>query len=258
MIPCHPIRLLVLAGWFFPLAALAAGYDATVQWAQRVELGLPVSGVIRSVDVEPGAHVHRGQSLLALEDVPFKADMDQAEAQVTQRRADRDETARDYKQAKELYDRTVLSAVDLENARLKARRAEAALKAAGAQLRQARYALDHSRITAPFDGWVLEVRAQAGQSLVNALEAHPLITLAAQGEYEARARVPGPVINGLKVGQNVNISVAGKGYLGRLRSIGLEPVGGKGNSEMLYEVGVVFSAPQALLRAGEPARVELP
>lgn len=257
MIPRDLIRSFALAVWFFPLVALAAGYDATVQWGQRLELGLPVSGVIRSVDVEPGARVHRGQLLLALEDVPFRAAVEQAEARVTERRADRDETARDYRQAKELYDRTVLSAVDLENARLKANRAGAALKAAGAQLSQARYELNHSRITAPFDGWVLEVRAQPGQSLVNALEAHPLIMLAAQGEYEVHVRIPGPVVNGLKVGQNVNISVAGEGYAGRLRSIGFEPVAGKGGGETLYEIGVVFTS-HNLLRAGEPARVELP
>ena len=257
MTPCHPMRLLALAVWFFPLVALAAGYDTTVQWARRLELGLPVSGVIRSVDVDPGARVHRGQLLLALEDVPFRAVVEQAEARVTERRADRDKAARDYKQAKELYDRTVLSAVDLENARLKANRTEAGLKAAGAQLSRARYELDHSRITAPFDGWVLEVHAQPGQSLVNALEAHPLIMLAAQGEYEVHVRIPGPVVNGLKVGQNVNISVAGEGYAGRLRSIGFEPVAGKGGGKTLYEIGVVFTT-QNLLRAGEPARVELP
>ena len=201
------IFLLLFAAW------PAFGADATVQWARRVELGLGASGVIKTVAVEAGARAAKGQVLVALDDTPFKATFEQA-------RADRDEAARDYQQAKQLYERTVLSAVELENAKHKSVRAQA-------RFTHAQYALAQSRIEAPFDAWVLEVRAQPGQQVVNKLESRPLVVLAAAGEYLARLRVPSATIDRLKLGQAVNVSVGGKRYAGRIHALTIEPAGGQ-------------------------------
>jgi len=239
-------------------AALAGGFDASVSFAHKAALGLPVSGIVTTVPVEPGAHVARGQLLLALDDTPFRAGVEQAEAEVTRQTANRDEAARDLKQAQELYQRTVLSTVELDNAKLKATRASAALKDARAQLIRARYALTHSRITAPFDGSVLEVRSEAGSTVVNTVEARPLVVLAADGEYLARGRVPGATLDALKLGQAVSVSVGGKTHPGRIQALGLEPVPGKTGADPLYDVAVAFQVPGAPLRAGLAARVELP
>lgn len=223
------------------IATAAFGADGTVQWARRVELGLGASGVIKTVAAESGARVAKGQVLVALDDTPFKAVLDQA-------RADRDEAARDYKQAQQLFERTVLSAVELENAKLKSVRAQA-------RYAQAKYQLDQSRIVAPFDAWVLEVRAQAGQNVVNALEARPLVVLAAAGEYLAQLRVPAATLDRLKIGQVANVTVGGKSYAGRIQSLALEPAGGKADGQ--HDVAVFFQAAE-MLRPGRAAAVELP
>jgi len=223
------------------LAAPAFAADATVQWARRVELGLGASGAVKSVAARPGARVARGQTLLALDDTPFKADLDRA-------RADRDEAARDYKQAQQLYERTVLAAVELENAKLKSVRAQA-------RFAQAQYRLDQSRIVAPFDAWVLEVRAQPGQQVVSALESRPLVVLAAAGEYLAQLRVPAATLDRLQVGQAVNVAVGGKSYAGRIHALAIEPAGGK--SDGGHDVTVLFESAE-LLRPGRAATVELP
>jgi len=218
------------------VATVAFGADGTVQWARRVELGLSVSGTIKTVAVEAGARVAKGQVLVALDDTPFKAEFDQA-------RADRDEAARDYKQAQQLFERTVLSTVELENAKLKSVRAQA-------RYAQAKYQLDRSRIVAPFDAWVLEMRAQVGQNVVNALEARPLVVVAAAGEYVARTRVSGSVLERLTPGAAATVTVAGKNYAGKVHSLALEP--GKGDE---HEVTVAFSAAERL-RPGQSAKVE--
>lgn len=249
-------RLLKLL-WVIPawtLSAHAAGFDATVHWSNRVELGLPVSGVVRSVDAEAGAAVKRGQRLLALDETPFKAAVQRAEAEVVRTRLDREEAQRDHGQAQELYDRKVLSTVELENARNRSARAAAAHRAAQARLAQAQYDLRHSALTAPFDGWVLEVRVRAGESVISTLESRVLVVLAADGEYEARALVPADVLDTLQVGRPANVTVAGKTYAGKVRFLGLEPAAEKGNRPQ-YELRVAFSAPEPL-RAGTPARVE--
>ncbi len=222
-------------------AAPAFGADATVQWARRIELGLGVSGVIKTVSAEAGARVLKGQVLVALDETPFKAVFDKA-------RTERDEAARDYKQAKELYDRTVLAKVELENAQNKSVRAQA-------RFDEAKYQLERSRIAAPFEAWVLEMRAQAGQSVVNALESRPLVVVAAAGEYLARLRVPSATVDRLKLGQSVNVSVGGKSYAGRIHALALEAAGGKSDGQ--HDVAVLFQAPE-MLRPGRAAVVELP
>ena len=219
----------------------AFGADASVQWARRVELGLGASGVVKTVTIEAGARAAKGQVLVALDDTPFKATFEQA-------RADRDEAARDYQQARQLYERTVLSAVELENAKHKSVRAQA-------RFTHAQYALAQSRIEAPFDAWVLEVRAQPGQQVVSKLESRPLVVLAAAGEYLARLRVPSATADRLKLGQAVNVSVGGKRYAGRIHALTIEPAGGK--SEGQHDLAVYFQAGE-MLRPGRAAVVELP
>jgi RND family efflux transporter MFP subunit len=236
------------------VTAQAASFEARVTFARKTELGFAVSGVVQRVDVAPGSQVKKGQSLLALEDTPFKAEVDQAAAEVARRNADQAEAVRDYKQAKELFDRTVLSVVELENAKLKAQRADAALREARARLAAARYALERSAINAPFDAVVLEVRVQPGQSMVSRLEAKPAIVLAALGEYLARGSVSGSRIEGLQVGQAASVLVGGNRYSGRVHSFGLEPQA-PGGSE--HDISVVFSSGAAVLRAGQSASVEL-
>lgn len=234
----------------------AAGYDATVIFGRRVELGLPVSGIVKTVNVMTGQSVTAGQTLMALDDTPFVALVAQAEAGLVRGSADQTVAARDYQQARQLYERTLLSNVELENAKLNAERADAALSQAQARLTQARYELEHSRITAPFDGWVLDARTRAGESITNTLENRPVLVLAEQGEYVARLQVP--LSQTLLMGQQAKVIVAGRQFEGRIATTGLEPVHRAGSGSPQYEIGVAFKTGKLLLRAGQPARVEFP
>ncbi len=242
-----------LSGVLMLVASYAAGagdYEATVHFARRVELGLPVSGVVERVTARPGERASKGEVLVALEATPFQAAVEQAQADVTRAAAVHTEAAREYRQAKELYDRTVLSTVELENAKLAEQRALADLRRARARLERARYELAHSVIRAPFDAWVLEVSAEVGASVVSALEARPIVRLAAIGEYEARAWIAGPKAASIRPGQEAAVVVAGDRYPGRVSRVGLEPAG-----DGRYEVGVAFRTDK-LLRAGASAHVE--
>jgi len=235
--------------------AFAAGFDAKVQWAAKVELSMPVSGIVGSVGAAPGTRVAKDQILVALKEDPFKAKVDEAEAVVAQRTADLREASRDYQQAKELYDRTVLSKVELENAKLKMTRAQAGLKQAKAQLALANIDLSNSRIVAPFDAWVLAVHVQPGETVIHTQEARPMVVLAAHGEYAAQALVPPDVVGTLKLNQNATVTVSGRRYSGRIGSIGLQPASEKTGDDK-FPVRVLFAVPEAPLTTGVPARVE--
>lgn len=245
-------------GWLLlaalgPLTAAGAEYDAVVQYGRTAELGLAVSGIVDVVHVAPGARVRKGQVLLELERTPFEAEVMRAEAAVKRAAADRTEARRDHEQAKELYDRTVLSTVELDNARLRAERAEAEHQAATARLTEARYALERSRLVAPFDGWVLDVRVQAGEAVVSRLEAKPLVSLAPAGEYVARARIAPAGAGAIEPGQAAAVTIDGQRYEGRVHSISVESAA----ADARHEIAVSFPAPPGV-RVGQPARILLP
>jgi RND family efflux transporter MFP subunit len=239
-----------------PAMVVAASFDATVSFARRVELGLPVSGVVATVGAHTGARVTKGQLLVALDETPFQAAVEQARGALARASADRDEAVRDHKTMKEIYDRQLASTVELDNARLKIQRTEGALAQARAALKQAQVDLARSRITAPFDALVLDMRVHVGSSVVSTVESRPVVVLAAQGEYLAAARVPAAAVDTLTAGQGASVTVAGKAYAGRVQTVGLEPVGDKSGGEPLYPVTVAFDAPDVVLRAGQSARIE--
>ena len=237
-------------------SAWAAGFEATIHWAHRLELSTPVSGVIKTVHVVPGAFVKQGQVMLALDPTPFKSALQHARAAEVRAAVARDEAKRDAEQAKELYDNTVLSTVDLQNADNKYKRAQADWSAADADVARAEYRLAYSTIRAPFEGWVLQRNAEPGQTVSSRLAPPTLLVFAAAGRYIARARVPGPQLDRISAGQRIKVKVGGGEYSGSIASIGLEPA--SPGKESAYAVDVVFNVPKALLRAGQRAEVNLP
>lgn len=228
---------------------------ATVEWARKSALATPVSGVIVAVHAEVGAAVKKDTVLLTLDPQPFAAEVKRAQAQVTQARVTLSETKRDREQADELFQRTVLSTVERDNAHNRFARAEAALAQAQAELTQAQYRLRHSELRAPFDGWVAARHAEPGQTVAATLEPPVLIVLVGRGEYLARAQVPAADLGNYKVGQVASVQAGGKRYRATLKSIGFEPVK---NADRLYELAYVFSADDPVLRPGQPATVSAP
>ena len=238
-------------------SARAAGVDAVLEWSRRVELSVPISGVIAQVHVDTGDRVSRGQALLSLDAAPFQAALKQAQALVTQRKLERDDRQRDYRQAQELYERTVLSTVEFENARTQQARTEAAYQEAQAILDDRRYRLRVSTLRAPFDGVVLLRYAQPGQTVATDLKPPILLVVAAAGEYIARTRLPAERIAGLKAGQVVSVQVQGEKFSAKVKNAGLEPLAQTSKADAQYEIDVVFETPH-VLRAGQRAIIEIP
>lgn len=250
------MKPMILAFGLLSLAApvMAADLDARIEWSRRTELALPVSGVVASVAANAGERVAAGQLLLALDEAPFAAAVQEAEALVMRRKVDRDEMARDARQAQELFDRTVLSVVELENAKMKQTRAEAGLKEARAALDRARYRLRVSALRAPFEARVLSRQAESGQSVAAELKPPVLMVIAAAGEYLAQARMDAGRAAALKPGQALNVTTGGQRYSARLKALAYEPAG---NAKEPYLLEAVFATTENL-HAGQPARIELP
>lgn len=247
------VVLILLAGC--AAGAAAAELDGALQWAQRIELGVPVSGVITEVAVDAGDAVGKGQVLLRLDDRGFQAALKKTKAHLQSCRENRDEAERELERAQEMYDRTLLADHDLQMAKIAVSKAEAALAAAEAERTLAALDLEYSQLKAPFDGWVLERRAAPGQAVVSRMQSTTLLTLVESARMRARIMADADELAALAQGTPVQVRVAGKTYSGRVQAAGLEPIGSSAATPR-YPVDVIFeTGSDGPLRAGQAATV---
>jgi RND family efflux transporter MFP subunit len=238
--------------------AAAETVPATLDWSQRVGLGLSVSGVIASVAVQPGQRVEKDQLLAALDDRHLRARIARAEAELEEARQSREEGTRELQRARELYDRTVLSDHELQLAQIGEARAQAAWHRAQAELAEARVVLQQSRIQAPFTGLVVAVTAQPGQAVISGLRAEPLVDLAQDNPLLARAAVSAEQAARLTTDSAVRVEMGGRLLAARVGHVGLEPLTVVDGAPR-YELQVLFDRPQALsARAGLPLLIHMP
>ena len=143
-----------------------------------VPLTTPVSGVVKSVLVDVGQHVKKGQALVTLDATVYQARVMEAEAGVERVKEEGLDADRDLARVKELYSRAVSSTTELDQSKLRHARTASAVKEAQARLIIARKNLEDSTLRAPFDGTVTARMAEPGMYVAATLQPPTLIVLA--------------------------------------------------------------------------------
>lgn len=238
--------------------AAAETYEATLQWGRRVELGLPVSGVVQEIYVDRGQQVVAGQALVMLDPRGFEARLAGARARLAGVLPALEEARHELERAEDLYDRTLLAEHDLELARIEVLKLEAQRARAEARVTRAALRLERSTLRAPFDGVVVARSVEVGEAIVSRMESRTLVVLADDRNYIARAALPAARLAGISIGQEVAVRVGGLALTGRVTAISPEPLARKTGGPR-YEVDVLIPAPaDGGLRIGAPAVVTLP
>ncbi|MBZ0091391.1 MAG: efflux RND transporter periplasmic adaptor subunit, partial [Sulfuricellaceae bacterium] len=245
----------ILAGvaWGFAGSLWAADVPAVLQWSQRVELSPRVSGLVASVAVNVGDRVKAGQALLTLDNRLYQAKVAEGAAAKRRLSSEAAQAKIDLGRVQELYDRTVISTSELDQAKLRNNRTQAQLREAEARLAQDSKDLADATLRAPFAGVVVERRVEPGQNVVVGLQPLPLLALAKSGEMLARMKLTEGQIQKLKNGQAVTVSVGNRTYPGQIKTLALEP-SGSGKEGPSYQADAVFSSADTL-RAGSAALV---
>jgi RND family efflux transporter MFP subunit len=162
-------KILLLAGMLlFPVAVRAA---------DDVRLTTPVSGVVTAVFVEAGQAVRKGDKLVALDDVRYRARLMEAEGGRMGAQQEAEDAEKEVRRAEELYARGVSSTNELDAARLRQARARASLKQAEARYLLAQKDLDDTVLRAPFDGVVKSTESAPGMYVPAELSPPVLIIL---------------------------------------------------------------------------------
>ena len=153
-----------------------SNYSATIRGRQDIDIYPQVSGTISELCVTEGEQVSKGQTLFIIDQVPYKAALQTAEANVSAAKAGVATAQLTYDSKKELFAKQVISQFDLTTAKNQLLTAKAQLAQAEAQRVNAANNLSYSVVKSPADGVVGTLPYRVG-ALVSAAMPQPLTTV---------------------------------------------------------------------------------
>ena len=155
---------------------LSTLYSATIRGRQDIDIYPQVSGTIEKLCVTEGQTVRRGQLLFVIDQIPYRAALKTAVANVEAARAAMATAELTYNSNKELYAQKVVSEFSLKTAENTYLTAKAQLTQAEAQEVNARNNLSYTEVKSPSDGVVGALPYRVG-ALVGANLPYPLTTV---------------------------------------------------------------------------------
>jgi membrane fusion protein, macrolide-specific efflux system len=214
-------------------AVLAGG---TLHAIRQLDVGAQVSGQLKSIDVQLGEKVTKGQPLAQIDPTLSRHALRQAKAVERDLRAQRSAAAARLREAERSGARQqqmlAIGATSRENAEsseatLAVRRAE--LASLDAQLEKARIEIEkaqanvgYTRILAPIDGHVVAIVTQEGQTVIAEQQAPVILKLADLDTMTVKAQVSEADVVRIAPGQRAYFTILGDTetrYEGRLRAI---------------------------------------
>lgn len=155
---------------------LMSRYAATLEGLQLVEIRPQVSGLITRICFNEGDKVHKGQTLFILDQVPYQAAVEVAEANVKSAEAQLATARLTEESNRMLYERDVISTYELQTSRNALAAAEAAYAQAKAQVTTAHNNLSYTVVKSPVDGVAGMIPYKVG-ALVSSSISSPLVTV---------------------------------------------------------------------------------
>lgn len=160
---------------------IPSNYSATIRGRQDIDIYPQVSGTISQLCVNEGQNVTKGQTLFIIDQVPYQAALQTAEANVEAAKAGVATAQLTYDSKKELFARNVVSQYDLSTANNTLLTAKAQLAQAEAQRVNAANNLSYTVVKAPANGVVGTLPYRVG-ALVSASLPQPLTTVSDNSE----------------------------------------------------------------------------
>jgi RND family efflux transporter MFP subunit len=161
--------------------------DGVVQPVKQSTISAQSSGRIATLSVKAGDKVRAGQMLATIDDREAQTGVQRSQAQVAQAQAELRNAQSNFERTRDLQSKGFVSAAALDTADAQLKGAQAGRDQASAGAAQSALAQGFTRVSAPFDGWVLQTHAEAGDL---ATPGKPLLTLYAPLPLRAVMQVP--------------------------------------------------------------------
>lgn len=160
---------------------LSESYTASIRGRQDIDIYPQVTGKIARLCVKEGQRVKQGETLFVIDQVPYRAALQRAVADVHAAEAQVGTARLDFESKQVLLREEVISEYELSMARNALAGAEASLEQARAQETDARNSLSYTEVKSPSDGTVGTLPFRAG-ALVGPSMARPLTTVSDNAE----------------------------------------------------------------------------
>ena len=148
--------------------------DGLVEAVMQSTLSSQISGRVLNLNVKAGDRVKAGQVLATIDDRELQTGVVRSQAQLQQSDAELRQLQIALKRSQELKTQGFVSSAALDLAEAQFKSAQAGRDIAGAATAQAKVTQSYSKVTAPYDAWVLETSVQTGDL---ATPGKPLITV---------------------------------------------------------------------------------
>lgn len=213
-----------------PLASVAIGYflyqhftyvttdNAQIE-AHSLMLAAKVGGFIKEAKVQEGDKVKANDLLIEIDGRDYETALKQAKSELTSIEAKEKDAERNFHRISELFAREAVSRQQYDTASANFSEIKAKYDSISAQLSQAEFNLENTKIRAPANGFIAKRSAESGQ-LAN--PGTPLIGFVSAEERWVIANFKETDIESIKVGAPVIIEVdalSGHGYKGHVESI---------------------------------------
>ena len=160
---------------------ISTSYSAAIRGRQDIDIFPQVAGTIAQLCVTEGEKVSQGQTLFIIDQVPYKAALQTAEAQVEAARAGVATAELVFKSKQQLFEEDVISQFELSTAQNQLLSAKAQLSLAEAQRTNAANNLSYTVVKAPARGVVGTLPFRVG-ALVGPSIPRPLTTVSDNSE----------------------------------------------------------------------------
>lgn len=198
--------------------------SAILEPSQLVNVGAQVSGQLKTLHVELGQTVKRGDLIGEVDSIPQANGLRIANATLATVEAQRRAREIQLRQAEQTYQRQrtlkgahIVSTANLETAQSAFRALEAEVEALDAQITRAsvevenaKVNLGYTKVRAPIDGTVVAVVTKAGQTLNAAQAAPTIVTLAQLDTMRVKVQISEADIGRIRIGQAVRFTVMGE------------------------------------------------
>src|SRR4051812_18529413 len=245
----------------------------TLEAVTTVEVGSQVSGIVQELYADFNSIVKKNQVIARLDPTILDTQIEQQKANVARSEADLDRlkvTLADAKQkldrAKALSDKNLLPRSELDAADTNVRSTEAQIKSAEAALVQARSQLntavvnrEHTVITAPIDGIVIQRAVEPGQTVNAGMSAPKLFVLAADlTDMQVNANIDEADVGNMRPGQRVTFRVdafPNDQFTGSVQQVRLQPT--TVQNVVTYQTVIAVPNQQLKLKPGMTANVTI-
>ena len=188
--------------------AIGSAYelDGVVQPVKQSTIAAQASGRIATISVKAGDKVRAGQVLATIDDREAAAGMQRSQAQINQADAELRNAQANLERTRDLQSKGFVSKAALDTADAQYKGAAAVRDQATATARQSSISQGFTRVSAPYDGWVLQTHAEAGDL---AVPGKPLVTVYAPLPLRVVVQVPASRIQVVRAASETLIQVDG-------------------------------------------------